>query len=70
MAKSKIRLDKSIYIGFAVVELSKLPIYEFHYEYMKLKFGDAIDLCEIDADSFIYDIRTEDFYSDIKHDLT
>ena len=42
---------------------------EFLYEYMKPKYVDAIDLCYIDTDSFIYDIRNEDFYQDIKPDL-
>ena len=69
MAKSKINLDKPIYIGFAVLELSKLLMYEFHYEYMKPKYDKNIDLCYMDTDSFIYDIRTEDFYGDIKADL-
>jgi hypothetical protein len=69
MAKSKINLDKPIYTGFAALELSKLLMYEFHYEYMKPKYNKKIYLCYMNTDSFINDIRTEDLYEDIKADL-
>ena len=69
MAKSKLNLDKPIYIGFTALELSKLLMHELHYEYMQPKYSENIDLCYIGTDSFIYDIRTEDFYEEIKADL-
>ena len=44
-------------------------MYEFHYDYMLLKYGDNLKLCYMDTDSFIYDIRIEDFYADIADDV-
>ena len=44
-------------------------MYEFHYKYIEPKYSENIDLCYMDTDSFIYDIRTKDFYEDIKTDL-
>lgn len=67
--KTKIVYDKPIYTGFAVLELSKYVMYSFHYDYMLPKYGDNMKLLYTDTDSFIYDIKTEDFYQDIKPDL-
>ena len=69
MSKGSVTLDKPIYLGFAVLELSKWLMYDFHYEYMKPKFSDKIRLNYMDTDSFIYSIFTEDFYADIYDDV-
>ena len=42
---------------------------EFHYDYMRLKYGSKIKLCYMDTDSFVYEIETEDFYRDIAKDV-
>ena len=57
-----------MFIGFAAIELFKLLMYEFRYEYMKLEYSDS-NLCYMDTDNHIYDIRTENFNGDIKADL-
>lgn len=62
----EIKLDKPIYIGFTVLELSKSHMYDFHYFVIKPKYEDNVKLCYTDTDSFIYDITTNDFYMDIK----
>ena len=67
--KNKLLLNKHIQVGFAILELSKLLLYKFHYNYVKNKFGDNIDLVYSDTDSLVYDIRTEDLYADILPDL-
>jgi hypothetical protein len=61
--------DKPIYIGFVVLELSKWLMYDFHYEYMKPKYDNNLLLNYMDTDSFVYTIKTTDFYSDIKDDV-
>ena len=44
-------------------------MYEFHYDYMKPKYGENLKLCYIDTDSLMYHIKTEDFYEDIAGDV-
>ena len=68
--KTKVTKNKPIYLGQAILGLSKLVMYEFHYDYMILKYGDRAKVCHNDTDSFIYHIKTEDFYSDISGDVT
>ena len=66
MGKTKITMNKPIYLGQAILDLSKIVMYEFHYDYMKRKYpGDKLELCYIDTDSLIYLIETDDFYMDI-----
>lgn len=62
----RIVLDKPLYIGFAVLELSKSHMYDFHYSIMKPHYDERLRLCYTDTDSFIYHIETEDFYGDLK----
>ena len=69
MGKVKVVMNKPVYLGQAILDLSKIIMYEFHYDYMLPKYGDNIKLCYMDTDSFVYDIKTEDFYKDIAEDL-
>ena len=59
-------LDKPIIVGFAILELSKVLMYDFHYNVMVKKYGDKLKLLFTDTDSLCYEIETEDFYADIK----
>ncbi|XP_059221314.1 uncharacterized protein LOC131995971 isoform X1 [Stomoxys calcitrans] len=70
MKKSHVEYNKPIYIGFTVLELSKWKMYDFHYNYMKIKFNQSTTLNYMDTDSFIYDIKTKNFYDDIRSDIT
>ncbi|XP_025191577.1 LOW QUALITY PROTEIN: uncharacterized protein LOC112591859 [Melanaphis sacchari] len=56
---------KPIYIGFAVLEISKTLMYDYHYNVMKAHYGDKIELMYTDTDSLIYYIHTDDFYEDL-----
>ena len=58
-------MNKPVYLGQAILDLSKTLMYEFHYDYMIPRYGDRLKLCYMDTDSLIYSIITEDFYKDI-----
>ena len=65
MRKTKVVMNKTVYLGQAILDISKTLMYEFWYDYLKRKYGDKAQLCYMDADSFIIHIETEDFYKDI-----
>ena len=66
MKKVEVYMNKHIVTGLAVLDLSKTVMYEFHYDYMIPKYGcENVKLCYTDTDSFIYHIKTDDFYADI-----
>ena len=69
MKRTKVKMNKPIYLGLSILEISKLLMYEFWYDYMKPKYGDNVKLCYMDTDSFIMNIKTEDFYKDIANDV-
>ena len=69
MRLSSVRLDKPIQHGVSVLDRAKVPMYSWHYEYMKPKYEDNITLPYTDTDSFIYEIRTDNFYEDIREDV-
>ena len=68
MKKTKIVFDKPIYVGQAILDISKTCMYEFHYEYVKKKWPEA-KLCFTDTDSLLYRIETEDLFEDIAGDV-
>ena len=69
MGKIKVVMNKPVYLGQAILDISKIVMYEFHYDYMIPKYGDRLKLCYMDTDSLVYLIRTEDFYADISDDV-
>ena len=69
MRKIKVKMNKPIYLGMAILHISKILMYEFWYRYLKPKYGDRIKLCHTDTDSFIFFMKTEDFYEDIADDV-
>ena len=62
-------MDKSGYFGLTILELSKLIMCEFWYDYIKPKYGENAKLCYMDIDSFIINIKTEDICKDIADDV-
>ena len=69
MGKREITMNKPVYLRQAILDLSKMLMYEFHYDYMRLKYGSKVNLCCMDTNSFVYEIETEDFYRDIEKDV-
>jgi len=69
MEKTTVTLNKPIYCGFSILELSKTLMYDFHYNHIKKKYGDKAKLLFTDTDSLCYEIESEDFYKDIISDI-
>ncbi len=70
MEKATVKLYKPIYLGIdEISDLSKTLMYKFHYDYMKPKYGDKLNLLLTDTDSLCYETRTEDFDKDISGDV-
>ena len=69
MKKEEVKMNKPMYLGQAVLHISKTLLNEFWYDYLKPKYGDKVKLCYIDTDSFVTYIETEDFYKDIANDV-
>ena len=69
MGKIKVVVNKPVYLGQAILDPSKIVMYEFQYDYMVPKYGDKLKLYYMDMDSLGYDIKTGDFYEDIANDV-
>ena len=69
MKKTKVKMNKPIYLGLSILEVSKTLMYEFWYDYIKPKYNNDVKLCNMDTDSFIMNIKTNDFYKDIANDV-
>ena len=69
MKKTKVKMNKPIYLGLSILEISKTLMYEFWYDYMKPKYNDNVKLCYMDTDSLIMNIEANDFYEDIASDV-
>ena len=63
--KTKVKMNKLIYLGMSILDISKTLMYEFWYDYIKPKYQDRAKLCYMDTKSFAIHIKTEDFYEDI-----
>ena len=69
MKRTKLLYNKPIYLGMCILDISKTHMYDFHYNYIKAKYDEAAKLLFTDTDSLCYEIKTEDFYSDISADV-
>ena len=69
MKKTKVKMNKPIYLGMSILDISKTLMYKFGYNYFKPKYGEKAQLCYTDTDSFIINIITEDFFKDISNDV-
>ena len=69
MKKTSVKMNKPIYLGQAILDISETLMYEFWYDYIKPKYGDNLKLCYMDTDIFIMHIETEEFYKNIADDV-
>ena len=69
MKKVEVKINKPIHLGQAILDVSKILMYEFQYDHIKPKYGDKAKLCYMDTDSFIIYIESEDFLEDISNDV-
>ena len=70
MGKVKVVMKKPVYLSQAILDLSKIVMYEFHYDYMVPKYDlEKLKLCYMDTDFLVYHIKTEKFYADIADDV-
>ena len=65
MKKTKVRMNKPVYLGMSILDISKTLMYEFWCDYIKPKYGDRAKLCYTDTESFVIHIIIEYFYEDI-----
>ena len=62
-------MNKPLYLGALILDISKTLMYKFQCDYLKPKYEDRVKLCYTDTDSFIIYIKTEDFFEDISNDV-
>ncbi|XP_018368243.1 PREDICTED: uncharacterized protein LOC108764474 [Trachymyrmex cornetzi] len=69
LRKLEVKMNKPIYVGMCILEIAKLRLYEFHYEYIIPLYRDTCKILYMDTDSLIYLLECENVYEDINHDI-
>ena len=69
MKKTRVKMAKPLYLGMSILDVSKILMHEFWYDYTNPKYGDRAKLCYTDTRGFVIHIKTEDFFEDISNDL-
>ncbi|XP_070165613.1 uncharacterized protein [Polyergus mexicanus] len=69
LRKLEVKFNKPIYVGMCILDVSKIRLYEFHYEYMLPLYRDKCRIMYIDMDSLIYRVECEDVYENMKRDI-
>ena len=70
MKKTKVKMNKPVYLGMSILDISKTLMYKFQYDYINRKYEDRVKLYYTDTDSFIIHVITEDFLEDFADDVT
>ena len=66
--ETELLMNKPVYLGLSMLELSKILMYDFSHDYVKPKYGEKVKLCYMDRDSFIVFTKTDNVYTDIAED--
>ena len=69
MKKAKVKVNKPVYLGMSILDISKTLMFDFWYDYVKPKYKDKVELCYMDTDSFAINIFSENFFEDINNDV-
>ena len=69
MKNTEVYFNKPVYVGQAILDLSKTLMFNFHYKYILEKYNSKAQLLFTDTDSLMYEIKTKDFYKDINPDV-
>ena len=69
MKKVKVKMNKPVYLGLPIIEISKTLMYEFWYDFIKSKYQNNAKLCYMDTHSFIINVRADDVYEDVADDV-
>ena len=67
--KTEILMNKPVYLGLSILDLSKTLMYDFWSDYLKPKYRGKVKLCYMDTDSFIFHVKMDDIYKDIAEDI-
>ena len=67
--KTKVKLTKPIYLSLSILDIGKILLYKFWYNYIKPKYGDKARPCYMDTDSFVIYNKTGNFFKDIANDV-
>ena len=68
MKKTRVKMNKTIYLGMSILDITKIIMYEFWHDYIKPKYQDRVKLCYMDTDNFIIHTKAEGFYKYIAND--
>ena len=69
MNKTEVKIDKPVYLGLSILDISKAAMYEYLHDYIKPKYGNKANLCCTDTDSFIIHVKSEEIYGDLAGDV-
>ena len=69
MKKVKVKMNKPIYLRLSILDINKITMYEFWFDFIKSKYESSAKLCYMDTDTFVINIKTKDFYKDIAMDV-
>ena len=69
MKKVKVKMNKPIYLEMTILDISKIPIYEFLYDYLKPKYKENLQQCYMDTDSYVFSVKTKNWFRDISNDI-
>lgn len=69
LTKTDILMNKPIIVGMSILDISKVLMYDFYYDHLKKKYGENIEMLYTDTDSFILEVKTDCFYSDMMDSL-